>query len=76
MDNAVTKSFSNEAPVAYVGKYLRHLCSDSSVTKYFLYSRSQPSAIIGGKELLPVSEYCNKFICILPYAIHLSLLCN
>ena len=56
MDTEVTMSFSNEAPVEYVGKYLRHLCSDSSVTKYFLYSRSQPRTVIGGKELLPVSE--------------------
>ena len=56
MGNEITKSFLNETPVAYVGKYLRHLCNDSSVTEYFLYSRSQPSSEIGGKELLPVSE--------------------
>ena len=54
--NEITNSFSNETPVAYVGKYLRHLSNDSSVTEYFLYSRSQPSSEIGGKELLPVSE--------------------
>jgi len=56
VDNDVTMSLSNEAPVAYVGKYLKHLCNDSSVTEYFLYSRSQPSSVIEGKELLPVSK--------------------
>jgi len=62
LDNEITMSFSNEAPVACVGKYLSHLCSDSSVKKYFLYSRSQPSTAIGGKELLPVSVPANTYI--------------
>jgi len=55
LGNKTTMSFLNETRVACVGKYLSHLCSDSSVIKYFLYSRSQPSTVIGGKELLPVS---------------------
>ena len=44
-----------DTPVAYVGKYLEYICSDSSVEDYFLCSRSQPTRLVEGKELLPVS---------------------
>ena len=51
-------SFSNEMPVAYVGKYLERLCNDISLSEHFLYSRSQPVTSAKGKSLLSVSETC------------------
>ena len=38
----VEPSLSTKAPVAYVGKYLEHLCGDESVAKDFLHNRFQP----------------------------------
>jgi len=50
-------SLSTEAPVAYVGEYLKHLCEDSPVSDYFLFNRSQSNQLSEGEEFSPVSMH-------------------
>jgi len=64
-------SFSNEMPVAFVGKYLERLCKDFSVNEHFLYSRSQPLLSVQGKSLLSVSIKCAS-ICATSFCLTVS----